>query len=184
MIGISAGAITIRVLNINQKQELISFLDSFFKILNQDYIDSGILLKHSILNNLQTLITMWLLGIIVIGIPIIMGVVILRGFVIGFTVGFLVSELGFKGFLFAILAILPQNLFIIPGIIIISVVSINFSIMILRNKLSKNNRYRFSKELINYTVTILILSSIIIIGSLVEAYITPVFMKLISGYVA
>jgi stage II sporulation protein M len=184
MIGISAGAITVSVIDNSQKQEMISFLNSFFKILNQNNVDSFILLKHSLLNNVQTLFFIWLLGIIVIGVPLVMGIVMLRGFIIGFTVGFLVNELGFKGFVFSILAILPQNIFVIPGIIIISAISISFSLKTIKNKINRKNRYNFTAELIRYSLITVSLSILLILGSLIEAYITPVFMKLILGYVS
>ena len=184
MVGISAGAITVNVLDNSQKQEMISFLNSFFKILNQDSVDSFILLKHSLLNNVQTLLLIWLLGIIVLGIPLVIGIVILRGFVIGFTVGFLVNELGFKGFVFSILAILPQNIFVIPGIIIISAISISFSVKIIKNRINRNIRYKFATELVRYSLVTASLSLLLILGSLIEAYITPAFMKLILGYVS
>lgn len=184
LVGISAGAITINVLSYNQKKELISFLDSFFKVLNENNIDSLVLLKQSLVNNLQTIASIWLLGLTVIGIPIIMAVVILRGFVIGFTVGLLFEELGFKGLIFSTFAMLPQNLFIIPGIIIISVTSISFSVMIVKNKMRRIRRNNYFKELLLYSTTILLLSIILIVGSIIEAYVSPVFMKLLSRYIS
>ncbi len=182
MIGISAGSVTTKILDATQKKELISFMDSFFKVLNEDSINSIVLLKQSILNNIQTLILIWVLGVVVIGLPIIFGVIILRGFIIGFTVGFLFIEYGFKGFLFSIFSILPQNLFIIPGLIISSVISIGFSISVFKNKTKNNRRYSYMKSLIPYTFIMITTSLIFLIGSFVEAYITPVFMKIILGY--
>lgn len=184
MIGISAGAIMVNVLDNSEKQEMISFLDSFFKVLNQNNIDSFELFKQSLINNIQTLFLVWVLGITVIGIPIVILIVILRGFIIGFTVGFLINELGFKGFLFSSLAILPQNIFVIPGIIIISAFSISFSLRIVINKFSKNKRYRFSTEIIKYSLSVASLFTFLLAGSIIEAYITPTLMKLILGYVS
>ncbi|WP_202710889.1 stage II sporulation protein M [Sporosalibacterium faouarense] len=184
MIGVSVGAITIKILNTNQKHELISFLDSFFKVLNESSISSLDLLKQSLFNNLQTVLLIWILGIIVIGIPVIIGVLIMRGFVIGFTVGFLIEGFGFKGFLFAIFAVLPQNIFIIPSILIISVIAFKFSIVIIKNKIKKAPRYNFMNRVSKYSISILMISSLMVIGSIVEAYITPIFMRLISSYIS
>lgn len=184
MIGISSGAITIKVLNTGQKNELINFLDSFFKVLNENSISSFSLLKQSLMNNLQTVILIWILGIIVVGIPVIMGVLILRGFVIGFTVGFLIEGFGLKGFLFALFAVMPQNIFIIPCLIIISVIATKFSVVIIKNKLRKAPSYNFSNKVSKYSVSIFMISLLILLGSLVEAYITPFFMRLISSYIS
>ncbi|SDY49046.1 stage II sporulation protein M [Proteiniborus ethanoligenes] len=183
MIGISAGAITISVLSKDQSQSLISFLDSFFKVLNQEKIDSLILLKQSILNNIQTIILVWILGLTVIGAPIVFVIIALRGFIVGFTVGFLINELGFKGFVFSLLTILPQNIFVIPGMIALSVLSINFAIKIITSKRRIGKNSSFLSELTRYSIHASILSLFLFIGSLVEAYITPTFMQLLLGYV-
>jgi len=158
-------------------------MNSFFKVLSQEKIDSFILLKHSLVNNFQTIILIWILGITVIGLPIVIFIVILRGFIVGFTVGFLINELGFKGFAFSMLAILPQNIFVIPGVIALAVFSINFSLKILTSRRKRNVGFSFISELTSYSFSTAVISILIIAGSLVEAYITPIFMKLIIGYV-
>ncbi|WP_352420054.1 stage II sporulation protein M [Proteiniborus sp.] len=183
MVGISAGAITINVLNKEQSQSLISFLNSFFKVLSQEKIESFTLLKHSLANNLQTIILIWILGITVIGLPIIIFIVALRGFIVGFTVGFLINELGFKGFAFSMLTILPQNIFVIPGIIVLGSLSISFSKKIVTSKTKPGIKFSFLSELTRYSLLTSLFSLLIIVGSLVEAYVTPIFMKLLLGYV-
>ncbi len=183
MIGISAGAITINVLSKDQSQSLISFLNSFFKVLSNEKIESFTLLKHSLVNSLQTIILIWFLGITVIGLPIIIFIVALRGFIVGFTVGFLINELGIKGFAFSMLTILPQNIFAIPGIIALAALSINFSIKIVTSKTKRGAKFSFLSELTRYLISTSIFSLMIIAGSLVEAYVTPIFMKLLLGYV-
>lgn len=183
MVGISAGAITINVLNGEQSQSLISFLNSFFKVLSQEKIESFALLMQSLANNFQTIVLIWILGITVIGVPVVFFVVALRGFIVGFTVGFLVNELGFKGFAFSMLTILPQNIFAIPGIIALSALSINFSKKLVTSKTKPGAKFSFLSELTRYSINASLFSLLIIMGSLVEAYITPVFMKLLLGYV-
>lgn len=183
MVGISAGAITINVLRKEQSQSLISFLNSFFKVLSQEKIENFTLLKHSLVNNLQTIILIWILGITVIGLPIIIFIVALRGFIVGFTVGFLINELGFKGFVFSMLTILPQNIFAIPGIIALAALSINFSKKIVTSKTKPGAKFIFLSEVTKYSISTSFLSLLIIVGSLVEAYVTPIFMKLLLGYV-
>lgn len=49
-------------------------------------------------------------------------------------------------------------------------------------KLRLNYNHKLT-SFINYSIIILIFSIIILIGSIVEAYITPIFMKLITDYI-
>ena len=50
----------------------------------------------------------------------------IKGMVVGFTVGFLVSQMGWQGFMLAFVSILPQNLIIIPVFIIMAALSVIF----------------------------------------------------------
>ncbi len=183
MIGISTGAITIRVVDDTTRTQIINYLNSFFSIINKDIdLKTFNLFKYSIINNIQTIIAIWLLGITVIGIPVVLIIIALRGFIIGFTVAFFIKEFKVKGITLSLLCLLPQNIFLVSGFIIISVISILFSISILKNKINVIKRPSFLNRFINYTITIFIVSIIIIIGCLVESFTTPILFKIINNY--
>ncbi len=182
VVGISSGAFTVKALSDQHKGELIRYMQSFFQVLNQKSFNEFSVLKQSLVNNLQTGILTWILGVTIIGIPLILLIIVIRGFIIGFTVGFLIEQMGLKGFLFSIFAILPQNLFILPGLIVIAVIAISFSVMIIKNKLNKNYQVDMVKQFMLYSTIITMVFLVILIGSIVEAYITPIFMRFISQY--
>lgn len=182
IVGIIIGSITIKVLNGEQKSEILNFFNSFFKTLSNNEYDNIQIFKQSILDNFKTIFIIWITGILIIGIPIIPIIVLLRGFALGFTVGFLVNEFGFKGFLFSLLAILPQNLFILPGIISVSSSGLIFSLKQVSGNKIRTRRESILQDFINYSITTLMYSIIIIIGSLIEGYITPNFIRLLSEY--
>ncbi|MFZ5965824.1 MAG: stage II sporulation protein M [Bacillota bacterium] len=182
VIGISSGAFTVKALSATHKQELIGYLKSFFQLLSDNEFEELAILKQSLLNNLQSGALIWILGVTVIGIPLILLLIAVRGFIIGFTVGFLVENIGLKGFLFSLVSIVPQNLFIIPGLIIIAVIAISFSTMVIKNRLNKTQKQNIFSQFVLYSMIIFFLFLIIGVGCIVEAYITPIFMKMISSY--
>ena len=102
IIGIVAGVIFINNVNGDQATEIQNYITEFINLLKQDYhIDTGLLLKKSLSDNLILIITMWLLGSTVIGIPIVMGIVLFRGFCIGYSVSAIIATIGVqKGLLF------------------------------------------------------------------------------------
>ena len=65
-IGIIIGAISIKVLNTEQKNNIIVFLNSFFKAMKNDGFDSILIFKQSIIDNFKTIGLMWLTGLIII----------------------------------------------------------------------------------------------------------------------
>ncbi|QXM06076.1 stage II sporulation protein M [Crassaminicella indica] len=184
IIGISSGAFTVKALGDYQKQELISYMKNFFQVLSNKPIDASSVLKQSLINNLQTAALIWILGITVIGMPLILLLVAIRGLIIGFTVGFLVEQLGFKGVIFSLISIFPQNLLIVPSIIIIAVIGIGFSKMLIGNKLRKSYNVHNStlKQFVLYSTINASIFFFIILGCIIEAYVTPVFMKIFSKY--
>lgn len=180
--GISAGAFMLKTLDDAEKQSLIKYLQSFFQILGSQKIDSGAVFAQSLKNNMQTAIIIWILGITVIGIPLTLIVIGIRGFIIGFTVGFLINSLGTKGLFFSILVILPQNIIIIPCMIGMSVLSISFSLMIMRDKIAKRWTKNYWQKFFYYSILSAVLMAVSVCGSLIEAYVTPVFINLLSSY--
>jgi len=181
-VGIAAGAFTVRALDDVQKQSLINYLEGFFQLLTSQEVDNLAVLRQSISNNIQTIFIIWILGITIIGIPVTLLVIGVRGFIIGFTVGFLIDGLGLRGLFFAVVAILPHNLIIIPCIIGVSVLSISFSTMIIKDKLAKRWTSNYWQKFFSYSLLVVILFIVSAAGSLVEAYIIPVFIKLITSY--
>ena len=84
--------------------------------------------------------------------------------------------------LFSILGILPHNLFTIPGLISIASTGMAFSINSIKEKKLKIRNNNLYFNIINYSVLILLFSILIFVGCLVEAYISPVFLRLLSDY--
>lgn len=179
-LGISIGAISATLLNDAQKNELINYLNSFFNIITENNLESGLILKVSILNILKAIGLIWILSISIIGIPLLLLYIIFRGFILGFTTSFLFTEMGFKGVIFSLLAVMPQNLFLLPALVIITVVSLNFSLRIIKKNSRNRVKYSFINEVSGYTLTLVLLSFIALIGSLIEAFISPLFINLLK----
>ncbi|MFP3381015.1 stage II sporulation protein M, partial [Bacillus sp. SIMBA_069] len=76
----------------------------------------------------KTVAIMWVLGLSIIGLPMILLMLFLKGVVVGFTVGFLVNQLQWQGVTFAMMGILPQNLLVVPALFIVGVSGISFSL--------------------------------------------------------
>lgn len=182
LIGISSGAFTTKALSEAQNKELIAYLENFFKVVDTTMIDRLAVLKQSLINNLQTGVLIWILGVTVIGIPIILLLIALRGFIIGFTVGFFIKQMGLKGLVFSIFSLLPQNIIIIPGIIVVGVLGISFSIMLIKNRSNKPRYNNILNQFLVYSTIISIVYIFIALGCLVEAYISPLFIKYLSSH--
>ena len=94
IIGVTLGVIFINNAGENEITEIHDYISNFINSLKQDYkIDKTELMKKSIWDNLILIISMWFIGSTVIGLPIVFGIVIYRGFCIGYTVSATISAL-------------------------------------------------------------------------------------------
>jgi stage II sporulation protein M len=112
-----------------------------------------------------------LLGLTVIGLPLIMVVIFLRAFSLGFTLGFLIQQKAGTGVLVSLVSVLPQNLFYILGLLIAGVVAMNFSLNIVKNRNQGTNKLGLA--LLAYTTVMLLLLVVFGLGALIEAYFSP-----------
>lgn len=176
IIGIVAGVIFINNVNGDQATEIQNYITEFINLLKQDYhIDTGKLLKKSLSDNLILIITMWLLGSTVIGIPIVMGIVLFRGFCIGYSVSAIIATLGVqKGILFFTVTMLLHNLIFIPVIICMTI-----SCMKLYKSIMKDRRRENIKiEIIRHTLISIALSLFLVVASLIESYVSTNLLML------
>lgn len=181
IIGVSAGAFTVNGLSTLQKSELIQYMKGFLKTMDKQSINSNELLIISLQENLKTIILLWLLGVTIIGIPFIWLIVLFKGFILGFSSGFIIKTMGTKGILLGVLSILPKEIIIVPCIIALAVNGINFSLNIIRSKSIKQVlKQNLRMDLVGYSLSTVFFSMFILIGSLVESYIVPVFIRIIT----
>ncbi len=177
--GIIAGALLVKTIPGAQIEELNRHLSYYFVGFNsENFLQNQHILIESLSQNFTYLVMIWLLGSSIVGFPLIFLLLFLRGFVLGFTVGFLVDQIAVKGMFFAVVAILPHNIFIIPAMLIAGVTSVSFACKIIKLRLS-GRKYHWGQLFMSYSFTILLIGLFIITAGLVEAYITPVFIKFV-----
>lgn len=181
VIGVVVGALAVRTLPDEQKTELISYLHIFFTGLTQgtEGNTSGTMMITSVMfNNAKTIALMWILGFTIVGIPFVLFILFTRGFIIGFTVGFLVNEYVMRGLLFAFASVLPHNFFAIPAMLVMGVAATKFSLMLVRRK--NYGKINLWYEAIRYSILCMAMLVVMLFAALFEVYISPVFMKLVA----
>jgi stage II sporulation protein M len=177
--GVLAGALSLRGLGAEQQLLLNRYFGYFIESFNDPgAVDQGAVFRQALILNFQYLFLTWFMGIFLFGFPIIGGLVGLRGFSLGFTVGFLVQRASLRGVLFAAGSVLPHNLILIPALIAGSVTGFSFSWLRLRCYLEKRP-CSLREHLGPYSMMFFLVGLLLAAAVLVEAYISPVFLKLL-----
>ncbi|QFT89502.1 Stage II sporulation protein M [Bacillus sp. THAF10] len=176
--GVIFGAIVVNSMNFTQKQDLLGYMSRFFgQVEEGNFANTKDIFFQSYFHNIKYVLLMWVLGISIIGLPVILILLFLRGVVIGFTVGFLVNQLSWEGFLLSFVSILPQNMVAIPAYIIIGTLSVAFSLKMIRQQFVKRIQEPFFQHFLRYSMAMGLICVLLVPASFIEAFASPVFMK-------
>lgn len=169
-IGVIVGVIFVNHISEEQLTEIRNYIGDFISAVKGEYqIDKGVLLKNSLLDNLKLVIAMWFIGSTVIGLPIVLGIVLYRGFCIGYTISASIAILGTqRGIIFSLVTMLLQNVIFIPILIALAVSGIRLYKSIMRDKRKENIKI----EIIRHTIFSLVAFFLLIIVSLIEVYVS------------
>lgn len=156
------------VLFINQTQdktEIKKYINTYVdetKILqNGNYMAE---LQKDVKNNVILVLLLWFAGTTIIGIPIVLGIIIIRGFCLGYTIASCVFVLGkLKGIIFVLITIFLQNIIFIPALMILGVSSIKLYKSIVKDRRKENIKLSILKHsIVSFIIMLaLIISSII-----------------------
>lgn len=178
ILGIISGSIFLMISSEIDKNNVITQIQNFIQNLNNN-INSGLALKNSLIINYIFISTIWILGLSIIGIIINIFLTYIKGFLVGFSISSIFLTYKTKGILIAILYVFPSQILNIIIITVLTIYSIMFTNNLLKIITSKqgNNRLMLKKYLI------ILMFSIILsfISSLLEAYLFPNLLKLITS---
>jgi len=173
--GIVIGPLIMNLFSLRVKILILRLANPFYKIaLFNDDIQHSVM-KVSLINNIYTILLIYILTLLNVGMYIIPLILLIKGIFIGFTVGFLVNNLGLKGFLLSIGGIYPQNVFFIIGLIGLGAISMSQM---------KSNRGPLGSLVVNNPRSIneslllsLTFSIIILLGAVMEGLLSPRFLS-------
>lgn len=180
-LGIAAGSLGVQRLQEEQARELSIYLDQFMAQAGVIEVDRVKALQDVLYSDIVVILAVYLLGLTVIGIPVILGIIFTRGFVLGYTVGFLAREMSLQGTILACAAVLPQNIILIPALIMAGVASLSFAVLLARR--FNNSKIVVWPSFVAYSGLILIVLAFSAAAGLVEVYFTPFLVKLAANYV-
>lgn len=180
IIGIFVGVFFVNNLDENSRSSVQEYLNNFVEKFKQiEKLDNISLLKTSIIQNIIFAVTVWFFGTTVIGIPIVFGIIIYRGFCFGYTISVCVSIMGIsKGLIFTLVNLLLPSLIIIPAILAIGVSGFKLYKSIVKDRAKENIKL----EIIRHTVFSGIMLLVMILSSLVEVFICTNILKGIIKY--
>ena len=157
---------------------MISYLDKYFLLNSPNDLAFSDIFMKSAGNNLGLLLVMLLSGITAFGFPVALAALIYKGMALGFSAALLIDSMSFKGVAIIFTSMIPQNLIIIPAVIIAGVAALNVAFHTISNR-----KFGIKKSLAessgSYLFINAVLAAAILVGCFIESFLSPLLTQLI-----
>ena len=175
LIGIFLGVFFTNHMKDEQKVQVVDYFTNFVnKMKNLEKIDTGELLKTNIIKNSIFAVLLWFFGTTVIGLPVVFGLVIYKGFCLGYTISIVVNVFGItKGISFALISLLLQNIIFVPSILAIGVSGFKLYKSIIQDRRKENIKL----EIIRHTILSLLMLVCILLSTIIDTFISTNLLK-------
>ena len=177
VIGIISGCLFILFITKEDKQLVYNNLENIIDTITNNKVNHLRTFINSMSSNLISLIGLYILGISIIGIPVIVFFLFIKGFTIGFSFISLISKYHFKGLFGSVSYLFPHEFIKLVIWILMGYYTINFSIRLFRYLFLKENisLNRYFKNLNKIFIISLIT---LILASLIETFLSPILIDL------
>lgn len=182
LMGIIAGSIFTTILNSSDKELVINHLNEFIDNINNNRLNYLFALKNNLITNISYVILIWLLGISVIGLPIIIIMFFTKCFILGFSVGAILTTFKLKGILVSLVYVFPGQVISLLFLLLLMMYSMSFTFKMIYAILKKKS-IDFKLIMNKYFKILLIVLGVIILMSLCDTYLMPRLIKLLIPFI-
>ncbi len=182
IIGITVGSIFVTILNQSDKSLVSEHLNDFLNSVEGNKLDFSLALKNNLVSNILYVLIIWLLGISVIGLPIIIFMFFSKTFILGFSVGAIISTFKTKGILFSLIYTFPGQVISLLFLILLVMYSMSFSFKMIY-LIFKKKTLDFKIVMNKYFKVLLVVLIAIILMSLYDTYLMPRLVKSVITFI-
>lgn len=178
VVGIISGSIFVTILNSSDKTLINEHLNAFLDNIQNNKLDYLFVFKNNMFTNIIYILVIWLLGISVVGLPILVVIFFSKTFILGFTIGSILTCFKFKGILFSLVYIFPGNIFSLLAVFLITMYAMTFSFKLIYAIFNKKT-IDFKLLINRYSFILLICLITIILTNLYDTFAVPNLIKLL-----
>lgn len=180
IVGIITGVVFSNILSIEDYKLVSTKITTFFNNLASNtpinYWDN---LITNIKNNLIYLFAIWIFGLSIIGLLFNNFILFFKSFILGFTIGSIISIYLYSGLILSFWYVFPALLINLLVYMIMTYYANNFSLCLF-NVLFRKKEYKLSLLIPKYFKILAIFIIILIVSAIFETFLTPFILKIFS----
>ena len=177
-LGLSIGIFMELLLSAADRENIGVFLD-YYVLLNITGIDLFPVFLQSAFINFGLFFIMIIGGISIIGFPAILLALLYKGASLGFSSALLLDTLGIKGVFTILLTLAPQNIILLPALLIAAIASLSLSFSLLATG-PKGIKKSLTSYAGNFITCYLAIGVLLFVGCLIETLISPLLQQLLK----
>ena len=178
--GIFLGVLFLNNTNDEQKEEISTYINNYISNTKENKnISTSNSLRNSMKENIILAVGLWFAGTTLIGIPIVFGIILFRGFCLGYTIAACTYSMGIgKGIIFVLISLLMQNIILIPAILALGVSGIKLYKSVMKDKRKENIKV----EILRHTVFSTMMLGVLIISAIVKINVSGGMLESLIKY--
>lgn len=175
IIGITTGALFMTILSSSDKDTINKSLVEYINNIGSIKFDFNSFLNNFIINIIYALI-IWILGISIIGLPIVIIVIFFKSFLLSFSISSFVINFKLKGLAYGFTYLFPHAIINFLIYMFLGVYSIKLSLNFISAIINKKN-INMQSIMVKYIKILIISVIIILITTLFETFVMPLCLN-------
>lgn len=171
IIGIITGALFMTILSSADKETINKSLTEYINNIGNIKLDLKNFMNNFIINIMYALI-IWILGISIIGLPIVIIVIFFKSFLLSFSISSFIINFKLKGLAYGFTYLFPHAIINFLTYMFLGVYSIKLSLNFVSAIINKKN-INMQSIMIKYFKILLISLTIVFVSTLFETFIMP-----------
>jgi stage II sporulation protein M len=175
VMGVMFGTYMVNALSLELQMSMAQDLIGFFRTVAQEFEGSAPQPQSFAAifgSHVKWVLLILVFGLSIIGAPLILFLVFIKGMLVGFSIGYLVGQFSWKGLFFAVISIAPHNLIVIPVMLVSSVAAVSFSWYLTRSLVMRKHAVE-ARPFKSYLATHLSLCLLVLCASLIQYAFVP-----------
>ncbi len=182
IVGIVSGSLFSAIISTDDKQLVSDYLNSFFNNAEANKLNYDTSIINTLILTIGFALVMWILGISIIGFFIVIFMLFMKAFILGFSISSIIMSFKLKGILLALGYAFPHHIINILVFILLTAYALIVSFKLIKSITSK--KPLDFKTIFNRYVTVLVVSAILLtLTSLYEVYVVPKVVSFLMGII-
>lgn len=180
LVGILFGVLAVGTLSVGDKLSLLEYVKHFVTLEAAQPTYHHVF-RPALEQNFKLLGLLYVLGVSVAGMPLVLLVVFFRGFVLGFSAGFVVQSLHWQGAAIGAATLGIASIFLLPALVIASAVALGFSWDLI-SPTARRQGPGVGKSFAFFTGLVVVMAAVTLVGTALEAYASPFLLHIFGNW--